>query len=270
MISVLIITFNEEVNINDCLDSVAWSDDVLVFDSGSTDKTIEFAKSKGARVLTRPFDNYGSQRQAALEQGAFKYPWLLVLDADERVDQELVGELKAISMDSNCGFEGFLIRRKDHFLGRWIPRSTRYPTWYLHFFKVAKTRYEVRSVHEHPVVKGSVGKLNGHLLHFSFNKGLPEWLEKHRRYAKLEAKEATAMLKKPIDWSGLRSNEPGRIQRTLKALSYRFPFRGVARFLYLMLFYFAFLDGIPGIRYSIMISRYENWVQKEMRALQEK
>src|SRR5579859_7614792 len=96
-VSVLVLTFNEEVNISDCLDSVSWSDDVLVFDSGSTDKTVEIARSKGARVQFRAFDDYGSQRQAALEMGNFKNSWILVLDADERVEGALGLELMAIA-----------------------------------------------------------------------------------------------------------------------------------------------------------------------------
>ena len=265
MISVLILTYNEEVNIADCLKSVSFSDDILVFDSNSTDKTQELARKAGARVLTRAFDDYGSQRQAALEQGNFKHPWLLVLDADERVDAELAEGLKRVADETNISFTGFRIRRKDHFRGRWIPRSTLYPTWFLHFFRHEKARYEPRAVHEHPIVEGPVGDLKGHLLHYSFNKGLEEWLEKHRRYAKLEAQEGLAMLQQPVDWKGLASRDPGRRRRALKGLSYRLPFRGPARFLYMMLVRLAFLDGWAGIRYCFLISRYEGWIQSEMK-----
>jgi glycosyltransferase involved in cell wall biosynthesis len=265
LISVLILTHNEEINLPDCLKSIDWCDDILVFDSGSTDKTLSIAKGKGVRILTRPFDNYGSQRQAALEQGNFKHPWLLVLDADERVDSELAVELKAVASDPSNPNHGYRIRRKDYFLGRWIPRSTLYPTWYLRFFHRSFTRYESRTVHEHPIVDGSVGRLKGHLLHYSFNKGFEDWVEKHRRYAKLEAKEALQMLSNPIDGPGLFNSDPGRRRRALKGLSYRLPFRGLMRFLFMTFIRFSFLDGWPGIRYSLLISRYESWIQNEMK-----
>jgi len=267
MISILILTSNEEINLRTCVESVAFSDDILVFDSGSIDGTLDIAKEKGARVLTRPFDDYGSQRQAALEKGNFKHPWLLVLDADERVDAELAEELKAIASDPSNPNTGYRIRRKDHFLGRWIPHSTLYPTWHLRFFRRSATRYEPRTVHEHPVVDGSVAQLKGHLLHYSFNKGLDEWMEKHRRYAKLESKEAVQMLAQPLDWAGLMNSDPSRRRRALKTLSYRLPFRGISRFLYMMFIRLAFLDGMAGLRYSLLISRYESWVQKEMKNL---
>jgi glycosyltransferase involved in cell wall biosynthesis len=269
-ISVLILTLNEEINISDCLSSAVWSDDILIFDSGSTDRTVDLAKQKGARVLTRFFDDYGSQRQAALEQGDFKNPWLLVLDADERVDEKLAKELNAIASDPNCPFAGYSFRRKDYFLGQWIPRATLYPTWHPHFFLHTKTHYEKRSVHEYPVIDGPVGNLKGHLLHYTFNKGLEEWREKHRKYAKLEAKEGLAMRQQPVDWKVMASPDLARRRRSLKALSYRLPFRGTFRFLYMMLVRLAFLDGLPGIRYSLMISRYEHWIEKEMKALQGK
>ena len=271
MISVLVLTFNEEANLPGCLDSVSFSDDVVVFDSHSSDGTVEVATFRGARVITRSFDDYGSQRQAALEMGNFRHPWLLVLDADERVDSVLAEECAAVAMGRDGGHAGFRIRRKDHFIdGNWIPRSTLYPTWHLRFFKVAGASYERRAVHEHPVVQGTIGRLKGHLLHYSFNKGMEEWREKHIRYAKLEAAEALAMTTQAIDWPGILHSDPARRRRALKALSYRVPLRGPARFAYMMAVRLAFLDGWSGIRYSWMISRYESWIQDNRRALRGK
>lgn len=266
-ISVLILTLNEELNLQDCLESVIWSDDIVVFDSFSTDRTVAIARGTRAMVVQRKFSNYSAQRQAALKTVGFKHPWVLMLDADERVDEELAAELAALPADGSGLFSGYRIRRKDHFMGRWIPRSTLYPTWHLRLFQHTKAHYEPRAVHEHPVVDGEIGNLKGHLLHYSFSKGMELWLEKHRQYARLEAKEALVMLKEPVDWQGFLSRDPGRRRRALKSFSYRLPFRGASRFLYMLLWRLTFLDGWPGLVYTSMISRYEHWIQREMRAL---
>jgi hypothetical protein len=209
------------------------------------------------------FDDYGSQRQVALEQGCFKYPWLLVLDADERVDAELASELKSIAEndDENVLYR---IRRKDYFLGKWIKHSTLYPTWHSRFFKHKYAHYEKRTVHEHPIIEGSSGYLKGHLLHYSFNKGLDIWIEKHRQYARLEAKEGLVMSQKVIDWSRVFSRNPVQRRRAIKTLSYHLPLRGLSRFVYMMFIRGAFLDGIQGIRYSWLISNYESWIGQEI------
>lgn len=260
---------NEQAGLEKCLESVRFSDDILVFDSGSTDGTMEIARAAGARVMTRTFDDYGLQRQAALESGDFKRPWLLVLDADERVDEELARELKEIAIGRDTGHSGFRIRRKDHYVdGHWIPRSTLYPTWHLRFFRHATARYEARKVHEHPVLNGTTGTVQGHLLHYSFGKGMGDWIEKHRRYAKMEAVEGLAMRKQAIAWKALFESDPAARRWALKAASYHLPFRAAVRFAYMMLIQLSFLDGLSGIAYSLHISRYEGWIQEEMKRLQ--
>ena len=248
LISVLVLTLNEEVGLGECLASVRFSDDVLVFDSGSTDRTIEIVRAAGVRMMTRVFDDYGSQRQAALELGAFKHPWLLVLDADERVDAELAREMAEVAAGKDGGHGGFRIRRKDHYLnGRWIPHATLYPTWHARFFRHRQSRYELRTVHEHPMIQGTLGIFRGHLLHYSFIKGMDAWVEKHRRYARLEAVEGLALRRIALDWKALFSFDTGIRRRALKALSYRLPCRAAVRFAYMMLVRLAFLDGRQGV-----------------------
>ena len=84
MFSILILTYNEEKNLPECLDSIAWCDDIWILDSGSTDRTVEIAKERGCHLLTRKFDNFGNQRNYAIDTATFKYPWVFDLDADER------------------------------------------------------------------------------------------------------------------------------------------------------------------------------------------
>src|SRR5258708_4826538 len=134
-VSILILTWNEEQNLPDCLKSVAWSDDVVVFDSFSTDRTVELARAAGARGIQRPFDNYGAQREAARTLSQFKHPWALALDADERPDAELVAELLAVARGGGGPYDAYRMRRKDFFMGKWIKHATLYPSWFVRFFR---------------------------------------------------------------------------------------------------------------------------------------
>lgn len=267
LVSVLILTYNEEINLQACLDSVSWSDDVLVFDSFSTDKTCAIAEKWGARVIQHRFENYGAQREAARQMGAYKHPWVLALDADERPDTELVAELKAIGTAPLNGPKAYRMRRKDHFQGKWIKHSTLYPSWFARLYQWNEVHYEARSVHEYPVTDGPVGELKGHLLHFSFNKGLSEWWGKHVRYAELEASEGLKSLTKSIDWAGLLSlGNPIRARRSLKDLAARMPFRPLLRFAYGYLWRGGILDGRAGLDYCLMLATYEYMIVLNMRA----
>jgi len=269
--SVLILTYNEQANIADCLNSVRWCDDVVVFDSYSTDATVDIAKSLGARVFQRRFDDYGSQREAARVEVDYKHPWVLALDADERPDEELVAEIKTVtSQPGNCNV-GYRVRVKDFFMGRWIKHACLYPTWHLRLFKNDVIRYAPRSVHEQVLIDGPVDKLDGHLLHHSFNKGLQSWLEKHVRYAFFEANENIKSLDAGrVDWSGLVARDPVCRRRALKGLSCRLPCRPLLRFLYGYFWRFGFLDGRAGFTYCRMMAIYESMIVLGVRELRRK
>jgi len=258
-VSILILTFNEEMNLPACLTSVVWSDDIVVFDSFSSDRTVDIAKAAGARVFQRAFDDYGSQREAARVSVEYKYPWVLALDADERVDDELREEIIALmSSPSAVNHVAYRVRRKDHFMGRWIKHSTLYPSWFIRLYRHQAVRYEPRTVHEYPEITGPVGELNGHLIHHSFNKGLADWVHKHIRYAGLEARENLRHVAScSIDWAGLFSFDPVRRRRTLKGLSFRLPFRPLLRFIYMYVLRRGILDGYSGFTYCCLISIYE-------------
>lgn len=269
LISVVILTQNEEFNLPGCLNSVAWSDDVVVFDSGSTDRTIELAAAAGARVIQHPFTDFSSQREASLRLGTFRHPWVLVLDADERAEPGLEIELRA-KIDQDGPYDAFRLRRKDHFLGRWIPRATQYPVWFVRFLRHEAVHYGSRSVHEYPEVPpGRVGELNGHLLHYSFNKGLSDWIEKHNRYATLEAEEIVRQLdaKRP-SLARCFSTDPVQRRRALKAVFQRLPARPLLRFLHLLLVKGSLLDGRAGIHYTLLMAFYEYLISIKSKELQ--
>jgi glycosyltransferase involved in cell wall biosynthesis len=267
--SVLILTFNEEKNLPACLESLKWCDDIVVFDSFSTDRTVEIAKAAGARVAQRSFDNYGSQRESARAAVKYKYPWVLALDADEIPDEDLTAEILEVAAQAKHSCDAFRMRRKDFFMGKWIKHSTLYPSWFIRFYRPDRIRYEPRGVHEYPTVLGKVGELKGHLKHHSFNKGIGDWLRKHVRYAELEALENLNHLRAGrVDWGALLAiNEPVRSRRFLKTLSIRLLFRPTLRFLYMYLFRFGLLDGREGLTYCRLLAIYEYMIVLQLREL---
>src|SRR5947208_3398700 len=124
MISILILTRNEQENISQCLRCSSWSNDVVVFDSFSTDRTVELAVAAGARVIQRQFDNYAGQRNAALQTIEYKNPWILILDADERTTPELVQEMRSVVARCQENVTLCRMRRKDMLFDRWLKRSS--------------------------------------------------------------------------------------------------------------------------------------------------
>jgi glycosyltransferase involved in cell wall biosynthesis len=266
MISVLILTYNEEENLPHCLDALSWSDDVVVYDSFSTDRTVAVARARGARVFQRAFNGYGEQREAARGEVPYKYAWVLAVDADEEPDAELVGELRQIALRDDGPPHAYRMRRKDQFWGRWIPHATLYPSWFVRFYRHRNIRYEPRSVHEYPVVEGPVGELRGHLIHHSFRKGLGDWLRKHVRYAELEAQENLRSIEQGLSLRALFSADPIRRRRALKELSFWMPFRPALRFLYMYVLRRGFLDGWAGYTYCRLLATYEYLITLEMKA----
>jgi glycosyltransferase involved in cell wall biosynthesis len=258
-VSVLILTLNEEANLADCIDSCSWCDDIVVFDSLSQDRTREIALAKGARVIERCFDNYAAQRNAALGGVQFKNPWVLMVDADERVPAELAAEACAKVAAAAADTVMFRMRRKDFFLGQWLKRSSGYPTWFGRLVRIGRVRVE-REVNEEYMADGSVEHLDSHLHHYPFNKGVAYWLERHNRYSSLEARAKSAQQADPRAAGRLFSADPVERRRISKRLLYRVPFRPLIVFLYLYIFRLGMLDGRAGFYFSQMRATYELFI----------
>ena len=268
MISILILTLNEEVNLPACLASVAWSDDVVVFDSFSSDRTVEIARAYGARVEQRRFDNYAAQRNAALK-GPFRHQWVLMMDADEVVTdelhQEVIEQIGQVSPDIDM----FRMRRKDHLFGRWLRRSSGYPTWFQRLFRVGHVWIE-REINEEMYCNGGVLNLKSHFLHYPFNKGVAFWLERHNRYSSMEAIALTEEMQKPLQWHLLFSHDPVLKRKAQKQLAYRLPFRPVAVFVFLYFARFGCLDRYAGFTYCCLRSLYEYMIDLKIKELSRK
>lgn len=265
-VSVLILTLNEEINLPGCLESVSWSDDIVVFDSFSTDRTLEIAQAFGARVVQRKFDNWSSHQNWAVENIEFKYPWVYYTDADERVTEDLKKELLSIASDPNCQEVAFRLRFKNMFMGKWNKHSSLYPTWVLRFFKPAKVRWQ-RLCNPIAVVDGPEGRLQSHFEHYSFNKGLTDWFRKHNLYSLDEAQELIKTVNKEIEYKLLFSSDVAQRRKGLKQLAYCIPCRPFLVFCYLYFVRLGFLDGMPGLTYCRLRAIYEYMIDLKVKEL---
>lgn len=255
-VSVLILTLNEEDNLPRCLASLGWCDDVVVLDSLSTDQTREIAESHGARVVTRAFDNYANQRNFGLKEIPYSHPWLLMVDADEEISIELINEIHEVLRKEKDDVCLYRIRRKDHFMGRWIRRSSGYPTWFGRLMRVGRVWVE-RDINEEYHTDGQTGYLQGHFYHYPFNKGFHAWLEKHNRYSTMEGRLLAEKRRERIRWADFFGSDPALRRKALKALVYRMPCRPVAVFLALYLLRGGILDGRAGFTFCVLRSFYE-------------
>lgn len=266
-ISILILTLNEEANLPDCIESVKWSDDIVVLDSHSTDHTVKIAEGLGARVVERRFDNWAAHQNWALEQIAFKHPWVFYLDADERMTERLREELFAIASDPDRQPVAYYCGHQNMFMGRWI-RHAFPPRTIMRFFRPPHVRFE-RVVHPVPVIDGPHGYLQAMLLHYNFSKGIHEWIDKHNRYASFEALEGIKLIHHPpVDQPSLFSADRTIRRRALKNLSFRLPWRPFLKFAYLYFWQRGFLDGRPGFAYCVLQSFYEYMIVLKMRELE--
>ena len=184
-VSVLVPTMDEELNLPECLDSIAWADEVFVVDSFSQDRTVEIARARGAHAVQHPFETYARQKNWALDTVPLRHEWVLILDADERVTPELRAEIKSL-LAGGPACAGFYVNRRLIFLGRWIRHAGWYPSWNLRLFQHRLGRYEDRPVHEHVVLEGRVGYLRHDLLHLD-RRPLEAFIARHNRYSTLEA-----------------------------------------------------------------------------------
>jgi glycosyltransferase involved in cell wall biosynthesis len=266
MISVLILTLNEEQDLPGCLDAVAWCDDVHIFDSGSTDRTLEIARARGATVTVRAFDSFAAQRNASM-QLPFRYPWVLVLDADERPTPELNEELPGALAAAAPAVAAFRIRRRDFLWGTWL-RHAQMTTSYLRLLRVGRVHY-TRRINEVATVDGDIVDLECPLDHLAFSKGIAHWVAKHNGYSSQEAQlladgEATqhASVRTAIFASGVHQRRVAQ-----KAIFYRLPLRPLIKWLYLILVRGALLDGSAGLMYATLISFYEYLIEVKRREI---
>jgi Glycosyltransferases involved in cell wall biogenesis len=245
-LSVVIIAHNEETNIGRTLASVQplvadGRGEIIVVDSGSSDRTVEIAKSLGAKVFVEEWKGYAAQKNSALEKATGA--WILSLDADEEVDAELVEEIGAVTGDDPPALTsspGFRIPRKNFFLGRWIKHGGFWPDPKLRLFRRGAARFEDRAVHEDAkLARGTPRQLKGALLHHSYPT-LADYIDHMNRYSSLGAEMAVAQ----------NQNGFGVVDIV---------FRPAATFIYNYIFRVGFLDGREGLLLHLYHAVYVSW-----------
>jgi glycosyltransferase involved in cell wall biosynthesis len=184
-VSIVVITLDEEDHLRRCLESVAWADEIVVVDAESLDKTVQIAREFTDRVILHPWAGFATQKNFAVEQTTGD--WVLSMDADEEASPELREEIAAAIADSQV-CDGYAIRRRNVFLGRWMRYGGLYPDWQVRLFRRGCGRFVERAVHESVIVDGTLGRLRGHLMHRSYT-GVTDFCERANRYSSLAADE---------------------------------------------------------------------------------
>jgi glycosyltransferase involved in cell wall biosynthesis len=259
MISAVVLTYNEETILGKCLEALSFVDSILIFDSYSTDATLEIAKSFNATILQRKFDNYASQRNAALAAVPEDCDWIVMVDADEIVTPELKAEILAETIKDQ-GVTMYRVRRKDMFQNKWIKQSSGYPTWFPRLFKNGTVTVE-REINEEYSTIGEEALLNAHLIHYPFNKGMTWWFQKHNRYSEMEAIKMLEEMKDPMNYSSLFSKDPIVRRKAQKRLSYKIPFRPQFIFIAFYVLKGGFLNGKAGYAFCKLRKTYEYMIK---------
>jgi glycosyltransferase involved in cell wall biosynthesis len=231
-VTATVITLNEARHIEACLASLAWADEVLVVDSGSTDGTADLARAAGARVIERAWPGYAAQKDFAAEQAA--HDWILSVDADERVSPALADDIRAV-LDRGGDEAGFRIPRVTFHLGRWIRTTDWYPDYQLRLYDRRRAHWVRRRVHESVGADGPVGRLAHELQHYAY-RDLSHHYDTMQRYTTLAAEQMHA--------DGRRA--------TLLSLLVHPP----AAFLRNYVLRRGVLDGVPGLVISAMNAHY--------------
>ena len=260
-LSVVVITFNEEANIGRTLASVQplvadGKGEIIVVDSGSTDRTLEIAKSFGAKVFVEEWKGFAAQKNSAIDKATGD--WILSLDADEEAERDLARLIPAIleprplrkpellaamgvTAKSSSDVKGYWIERQNKFLGRWLRYGGFWPDPKLRLFQRNSGRFENRTVHEDIVLEGKTGRIRALIVHHSYPT-LSDYIEHMNRYSSLGAEMVVA-----------KSN--GKVRFSVSNIV----LRPLATFIYNYFFRLGFLDGREGLLLHLYHAVYVSW-----------
>jgi glycosyltransferase involved in cell wall biosynthesis len=239
-VSVAIITKNEEANLARTLHSVRWADEIVIVDSGSTDRTGEIARALDAKFFVEEWKGFGAQKNSAIAKCTGE--WVLALDADEEVSAELAQEIRRV-LEHGPQFDAYFLPRRNLFLGRWIRHGGYYPDPKLRLFRRGSAAFEESAVHETIRRTGAAGHLSGDLIHPAYPT-LDAYIEHMNRYSTLGAVQAAAR---------------GKTSRSIFAFLWNVCVNPLATFCYNYFVRLGFLDGREGLLVHLYHSAYVSW-----------
>jgi glycosyltransferase involved in cell wall biosynthesis len=232
-VSAFVVCCNEERRIRHCLDSVAWCDEIVIVDSGSTDKTVEICKEYTDRIFQRPWPGFVEQKRFALEQ--CRSEWVLNLDADEEVSAELAAEIKTVLSSGSPDIDGYQLLRVVFFLGKWWRRGGWYPEYRLRLCRKSRTQWGGEDPHEKAIVSGKTARLSGELHHYTYA---------DLEYQVRSLNNLSTAAAKTMHGHGERSS------------AFKIFARPIARFLKFYVLKKGFLEGFPGLVVASLESVY--------------
>jgi glycosyltransferase involved in cell wall biosynthesis len=257
-LSVLVLTRDEEPNIGRCLTSVAWAEQVVVIDSGSTDGTVAAAKSLGAEVVEQVWLGFSEQREAALHLPSLRHDWVYFVDADEWVSPRLAAEIASVLRNPNCA--AFAHRLRLVFQGTWIRHCGWYRgSWVVRLVDRRYAKYDGSALGERACIDGQIRRLHNDIVDDDL-KGLATWLHKHVRYAQLEARLRDSPNSRPVLGRASQAHQNSRplLRALLKDVIFPVvPAKPVALFIYMYLVRLGILDGRAGLRFCFYHAWYE-------------
>lgn len=263
MISIVILTKNEEKDLPMALNSVVWSDDIHILDSGSTDKTLKIAKEYGVIISSNPFKSFGQQRNYALDELKLKNEWILFLDADEVVTDLFKNAMFEAIKNADDNIAGYYCCWKMMLENTWLKHCDNFPKWQFRLMKKGKARFtDFGHGQKESNVKGEIKYLKEPYLHYGFSKGWSQWIDRHNRYS---TQEAIARVQNKPPFKNILSKNTSVRNPALKSWLCKLPGWPFIRFFQAYILSLGFLEGIPGFTYCINMAYYEFLIQIKIR-----
>ncbi|MDN3688863.1 glycosyltransferase family 2 protein [Cyclobacterium jeungdonense] len=265
MVSVIVLTKNEENDLSTCLESLSWCDDIHVLDSGSTDKTLEMAQKYEVKTWHHPFESFGKQRNYALDRLPLRHEWVLFLDADEASTKAFQDAVYGAIQSAKPEMAGFYLCWKMILEGKWLKYCDNFPKWQLRLVRMGKVRYtDFGHGQKEGSVEGKIGYIKEPYLHFSFSKGWSQWIDRHNKYSTLEA---LSRYRNCPPFKSIFTKNKSLRNLALKSWLSKLHGWPLLRFFYAYFLNLGFLEGTQGYIYCVNMSYHEFLIQIKIREI---
>jgi len=253
------------MNIARCISCLSRAEDIIIVDSGSTDDTAKIAKAtrSDVRIFEHPFEDFGAQRNWALDETSPKHDWVLFVDADEFCDDAFLDEVAEFLSDSR-NYVGAYVAGRNYFLGRWLKYSTFFPSYQFRLVKRGEARFEKQGHGQKELMDGPHYYFEHGWRHEAFSKGVSEWIARHNWYSSEEIALMRDLQAEPLRPFSILSQVPTVRRGFLRRLSAKLPFVPVLMFFYMYVLRVGFLDGRPGLIYSSLMMAHKIHISAKM------